>query len=172
MKQYPNGLIPASEINRFLRKQLVKHGYTPTLFAEGVGIPAKLFLEWWNGRGMIRPDELEKICNHLGVKDIYDGLPESFTHRLRDNEEITEEEPFELKCLAADVNDLNSYSPGACGVKCNEPEMRDESGDCGCDYIGHTRDCPWYCGGKGELFGFTKKPQDKRDGMDQGDAHR
>jgi len=72
-----------------------------------------------------------------------------------DNTQSNHEESFEEKCLAADIDDRGCIEEGVCGVKLNEPEYREKMGgsEYWCDYIGHTRDCPWYCGSKRELLG-------------------
>lgn len=61
-------------------------------------------------------------------------------------------DPETMKCLAADIDDLQSYDPGACGIKCNGEwavgHLGREENDWQCPYTGHWQECPMYCGAR------------------------
>jgi len=79
-----DGSIPASEVKNVLRMQLKLHSYKPTSFAAGVGIPKQIVVAWCRGQLVIKPNEIKSICNHLGVENLFEGLPYSTARsRLR-----------------------------------------------------------------------------------------
>jgi len=75
VKRLMDGSIPASAVKAVFNMQLKKHGYTTSAFAKGSGLPKAYVVKWSKGQLVIKPDEMRKICKHLGVRNLFEGLP-------------------------------------------------------------------------------------------------
>ena len=69
-----DGSIAAKDIKIALLRQLRLHHYTPRQFAAGIDLDTKIVMKWCKGELVIRPDELKKICHHLGVRNLFQGI--------------------------------------------------------------------------------------------------
>ena len=69
-----DGSIAAKDIKTALLRQLRLHHYTPRQFAAGIDLDTKIVMKWCKGELVIRPDELKKICHHLGVRNLFQGI--------------------------------------------------------------------------------------------------
>ena len=72
--RFPDGSIAAKDIKIALLRQLRQHNYTPRQFSSGIDLDTKIVMKWCKGELVIRPDELKKICRHLGVRNLFEGV--------------------------------------------------------------------------------------------------
>lgn len=72
--RFPDGSIAAKDIKTALLRQLRLHHYTPRQFSAGIDLDTKIVMKWCKGELVIRPDELKKICRHLGVRNLFEGV--------------------------------------------------------------------------------------------------